>query len=157
VEAKERLDGYLKLAEYWASRHDGRREFEWKIALAWWGLLALATHYVHSHSLNTMRLCYYLPLSITVALVLLLSSVCLWLFPLWRANMRDGNKAIAAAQSAAAILLNADVQPELQSNEDISFKRFAKDWSMRFQSLTTLVLLTMLCISARLATNPFSS
>jgi hypothetical protein len=151
LDDKEKLSGCLKLAEYWASRHDARREFEWKIALGWWGLLVLATRYVHSSFFQMMSRCEYAGLSSLVALVLLLSFVGLWLYPVWKANMCDMDQSFAAAGSARGILLDPNAQPTLTSRDgvDVSFKRFARDWNIRFQTFTTLVLLVVLCIAVR--------
>jgi hypothetical protein len=147
--AKNRLDGWLKLAEYWASRHDGRREFEGKLTLAWWGLLVLAVHYVHSPSIQAISRCEYIGLSASFTLVLQFCFVGLWLYPLWRANTRDKKKSFAAADNAELILLGSEVPDRTDQDIDVSLREFTKDWSMRFQAFTTLLLLTALCIAAR--------
>jgi hypothetical protein len=149
--ARNMFDGCLKLAEYWATRYEGRRQFEWKVTLAWWGLIVLAVHYVHSGVLRSLPSCQYTILSVSFALILLFSFVGLWLYPLSRANARDKEKSFAAAYSAQGILLNSEAQPKLMTNEkvDVSVKTFTKDWAMRFQAFTTLLLLAVLCISVR--------
>jgi hypothetical protein len=147
MEDQDKVDNYIKLAEYWASRHDGRREFEWKVTLAWWGLLVLGIHYVHSAVFQLASKWVYLPMSIVVAAILLAAFVYLWLFPLWRANARDRGQSIAAADRALA-MLNSEI-PTRKDGIDVSFKRFAKDWSMQFQTFASILLLVVLCISAR--------
>jgi hypothetical protein len=145
-DAKDRIDGFMKIAEYWASRHDGRREFEWKVALGWWGLLALAIYYVHSSFLSHLRLWKYVVVAGLAVVLLLFLFVRFWLHPLWKANKFDKDKSYDAVRRAEA-LLNPALQPE--PNETDQSQRFSKDWSMRFQCLTTLVLLVVLSIAAR--------
>src|SRR5258708_1289869 len=97
-DAKNKVDGFMRIAEYWASRHDGRREFEWKMAFGWWGLIVLAIHYVHSPFLKNLTLWHYVVVAGSVALILLFSFVCWWLYPLWKANKFDKGKSDDAVQ-----------------------------------------------------------
>jgi hypothetical protein len=146
-DAKDRVDGFIKIAEYWASRHDGRREFEWKVTLGWWGLLVLAIHYVHLPcSLRNLRIWEYAALSGVAALILLYLFVHRWLYPLWKANKFDKDKSYAAVGCAEALL--NPVSQKIPDQADRSLK-FSADWSMKFQTLTTLVLLIVLCVAAR--------
>jgi hypothetical protein len=40
---KEQHDAFMKLADFRLTRWNARRDSEWKIALAFWGLLVAAT------------------------------------------------------------------------------------------------------------------
>jgi hypothetical protein len=92
----------------------------------------------------------YVILSGLFVLLLLLFFVRLWLYPLWQANVRDSDKAHAAADRAAAILQNPAAHSNLKSNDeiDVSFKRFRGDWAMQFHAFTTFSLLVVLCVWA---------
>lgn len=144
-EDAKNVDGFMKVAKYWASRHDGRREFEWKVAFGWWGLIVLAIHYVHSCFLNSLPIWLYVVIAGLVASMLLFFFIFMWLYPLWKANDFDKKKSIGAVRCAEAIL------GLTQSNlgEADNSPTFAKDWSMQFQAVTTGVLLIVLCIAAR--------
>ena len=137
---KNKFDAFMTLAQYWASRHDARREFEWKVTFGWWGLLVLAIHYVPSHSLQKASRFEYFGISGLAVFVLLYSFVRFWLYPLWKANKEDKDKSFDAARSAEGVLA------PIQSRRSTTFMQ---DWSMMFQIFTTVVLLLVLCLSAR--------
>jgi hypothetical protein len=99
-ETKIKLDGCVKLAEYWAKRLDARRQFEWKITLAWWTLIILGVHHIHSESFRNLAHCEYVAYSIAAASALEVFFVRFWLYPLWRANARDKEKSLVAARGA---------------------------------------------------------
>jgi len=144
---KNKLDAYMRLAQYWSSRHDARRIFESRFTLAWWGLLVLAIHYVRlPEFFERISIWNYVGLSVLCVMGLLICFVKFWLHPLWVRNVSDKGKALAAAREAAQILGAPDI---LQCGE--TAKSFSRDWFMRFQIFTTLLLLIVLCIAARLS------
>jgi hypothetical protein len=105
-DAKNRFNACTKMADYWAGRYEGRRQFEWKITLAWWGLIVLGVRYMHSTYLQTIGVWGYAVLSILAAVALLSSFVGLWLYPLWRANTLDKEQSFASVRSAEGLLLD---------------------------------------------------
>src|SRR3990172_3969136 len=74
----EKLAACMRLAEFAATRHDGRREYEWKVTLGLWGAIIAAIATFRGESLPS----WLGPLTL-----LIFSFV--WLRGVWVANEKD--------------------------------------------------------------------
>jgi hypothetical protein len=134
---KRTFDACYDLTNFWSSRHDQRRGYEWKMTLGLWTIITFA---IGSHDrLRVASWWFWGACSILICAVFVRG----WLFPIWKANNIDKVKSFHFAQQAAAVLLDRQQQPQLfdQSKLNNSFRAFSRDWSMRYQFLTTLLLL----------------
>ncbi len=50
MKTEDKFKYCMELATYWTSRHDVRRQFEWKIILGFWGIIAAATKFLGEDS-----------------------------------------------------------------------------------------------------------
>jgi len=75
---KDEIELCMKQAEYFARRWDGRRNFEWRMSLAIWAILAAGIRFLPE--LHNFR--WWLPL---VPVVL----HSLWVYGIWKANWID--------------------------------------------------------------------
>lgn len=144
-DAKERFDAYVKLAEFWVSRHDARREYEWKVSLGVWGVLVAAIHYsADAKRIFPSSLCV---LTLTLIIAFLFFWLT-WLFPLWKRNHSDKEKGFHYVYEGQQILSDPNhiaALPDLTKiKADSAFGGFVWDWSMFFQAVTTIALLIVL-------------
>lgn len=143
---KERFDACMQQANYGAGRHDGRRDYEWKVTLGLWALIAGAAIYQDRWSQR-------LPLwALFVICALILGAYgYLWLYPLWKENAIDQAVANHFRVQAARILQDPNHSAtDLDFDKvDISFSTFLSDWSMRFQLVGTALLFAFLLILTR--------
>lgn len=143
MDAKERFDACMQLANHGAGRHDERRDYEWKVALGLWALIGAATIYRDKWSTQ-------LPVWLIAALcaIVLGGYGRLWLYRLWKANAFNQKDDVHFRAQAIEILKNPSHTPTdfNFATEDVSFLRFLKDWSMRFQLFATALLLILLLL-----------
>lgn len=149
MNAKDKVDALLKLAEMANSRHDARRNVEWKLAFGMWTAVFVATAFV----VNT-RLAYpgktgnYVVIGSAglffLAAWLLYSLV--WLRGLWEANKNDKNLSEHCWKEAFAIMQNPDhpvgAYPDKLCEEQARLG-FRSDWAMRFHMGATGLLLLL--------------
>ena len=149
---KERIDACIELAKFSAQRHDARRGYEWKVTLGFWALIVIAIA-------SRPEWPSSVPWWIVPVLNILAGSIYIrgWLYPLWAANEHDKARYFRFRRNAEAILRNQTFHLVLLSEEklqgqeqeteekepgvDASFRRFRRDWSMRFQGGTSIALL----------------
>lgn len=80
---ENRFDECMRLADFWAGRHDQRREFEWKISLGLWAAILAGI-------ISADKLAAVSPaLRIAVSGAVFLAYCGLWLYPLWRRSEFD--------------------------------------------------------------------
>jgi len=130
---QDRFEAYLKLADFYIARFDGRREYEWKVTLGFWAAIlgSAATFRELAGKLELGDLLY-------IAIAIFFAH-WLWLWSVWRAHRFDKNVAFAFSREAAK-LLNAE--PE-------EFKRidpFCLPPAMVFQLFTTALILIIVII-----------
>src|SRR5205085_10674015 len=82
MNAKEKFDGCMKIAEFAINNFHGRREYEWKIALGYWTILAAAIASIEKIKSSVQ------PWLIVISSLLF---VTLWLRGVWDANANDKN------------------------------------------------------------------
>ena len=144
---QDRFEALMRLAEFSTSRVDKRREFEWKVTLGFWGVIVLACQSDLPRNGITL---------VTALLVLVLYSFG-WLAPLMRRNLWDTDEAFAMRNRAAALLdlqpsAGAPTPPKSKLGRIWNRSILASNWSARFQTLITALLL-----AAFFLTGPLSS
>jgi hypothetical protein len=137
---KERFDACMQQATYGAGRHDGRREYEWKVTLGLWGLIVGATVYREKWAGPVPFLGMLL-----IGVGILVVYAIFWLYPLWRANQNDQAIASHFRLEGAKILQNPSHIPvDLDRKRiDVSVSGFLSDWSMQFQLFATTCLIAI--------------
>jgi len=136
---KRTFDACCQLLKHWASRHDQRRGFEWKMTLGLWTIIAVG---IGSHEkLQAVGWSFW---AICSALAWV-GFTWGWLFQIWKANNSDKVRASHFAKQATAILARRQTEAHTFDQKDVdnSFRAFIDDWSMRYQSLITLLLLVI--------------
>jgi len=134
---KDEIELCMKQAEYFARRWDGRRNFEWRMSLAIWAILAAGIRFLPE--LHNFR--WWLPL-----VPVLLHS--LWVYGIWKANWIDKEQGRYFQDHAQKFLMHPGQPVHWDHLPDkvpgpTRLKRvwmFLNDWSMQFQLLTTTVL-----------------
>ena len=130
----ERFEAYIKLAEFGASRHDGRREYEWKVTLGLWAAIVAG--------IATFR---GQPLPWWVGPLTILMYGFLWLRGIWVSNEKDKRLSLYYRQQAEKILGHGPdiIRPLVEMGRWQWVFGFLGDWSMLFQLATTAVLLRL--------------
>jgi hypothetical protein len=129
---KDTFDGLLKVAEFSISRFDQRRNHSWKISLGFWAAI-LGSATLLDAKTPTIALC---PQILGAASVLILHTY--WLAKVFGADKQDRILAFRA-RDIAIQLLNTELQPPPLTIEKRTWYR---DWGVRFQILTTILLLS---------------
>ncbi len=134
----ERYKAYLDIAQFAFKCWDARRQYEWKITLAWWALLAVAIA-----KKNDLRL--EVPWWILV-LVLVLYEF-LWRRGVWAANERDKKICFYFRDAADEVLRNPAYVPAetADQRQRISWccrsLGFLRTWVTWFDLVVTALLL----------------
>lgn len=129
----QKIDVILRIADFYIARHDGRREFEWKVTLGMWGAL-LGSIFV----LRDAELEVPFTLTLILALVILLAHHY-WLSSVWRAHRFDKDAAFGLVRRIAR---DQGVEPEMFVRKDV----LRMPPSMVFQLLVTAVILTVVVL-----------
>lgn len=133
-------DTLVDLAKLAASRHDQRRQYEWKVSFAFWALLVGAV-------LKRHELVHGLPISIGILVVFLY--VFVWLRGVWIANHNDKELCDYFREQAVATLssqghrVEADIPPMLSAYSVKYWLGFLRDWAMIFHLLVTIALVAI--------------
>lgn len=119
----DRINALMKLADYRLTRWKARVDSEWKICLAFWGVLVGLTITVPS----TFRdLAWWVPVIVAVCYSIL------WIAPIWARHKEDQAEAFRFASEAARIL--GVEWPKKR------YKTFDYPWGVIFQAVTTFAL-----------------
>lgn len=144
---KDRFDAEMKLSDFWIDRVQSRRNFEWKIALSLFGVLAAATIYLKG------RIEPNLLVGLLVTTLLLFA--IFWLRPIWLRHERDWRHAFYHKNRAEHVL-----RPELPAPKvPKGFSRgerlvgFLGSYAVQFQFLALALLA---CCIFLLASDPDS-
>lgn len=135
IKAIDKIDRLIKLADFYVSRFDGRREFEWKVTIGLWGAI-LGSIAVSSNVLEGIPIPSYL---LIIFGLLIFFGHWLWLSYTWRAHRYDKDTAFKFSK-AAALLLKEPVgkwKPK---------KVFCLAPSMAFQLYITALLLVAVVV-----------
>lgn len=97
--SKERFDACMALANFGASRHDGRRQYEYRVSLAYWAFLIAAIGYLK-------RPAFSCQIGLIGAAAFLLYTF-VWLRGAWVANCDDKRFSFHFSGEAQKILRDA--------------------------------------------------
>jgi len=131
----ERFEACMKLAEFGATRHDGRREYEWKVTLGLWAAVVAG--------IATFR---GQPLPRWLGYVTIIVFAFLWLRGIWVANEKDKTLSIHYRREAEELLKKPAHAVTSFTLTLPWYKQafgFLLDWSMLFQIATTIGLLKL--------------
>ena len=132
----ERFEACMKLAEFGASRHDGRREYEWKVTLGLWAVIVAAIATFHGQTLPKW-----------LGYVTIFVFAFLWLRGVWVSNEKDKTLSLHYRRQAEQLLTNSSPTSEVSFTSTIPWYKqafgFLFDWSMLFQLVTTIGLLKL--------------
>lgn len=125
---KEQFDACMKLADFGAGRWDARRQYEWRLSLGVWALLAAA--------IGTLRV-EALPVWIGILAFLL---YIWWGYNLWIRNKWERDFMWNFAHESQRLLEVHKIKV-VPPKESLAAQRFIADWSAQFQCGTTLLLI----------------
>jgi|SRR2546421_6893355 len=131
----ERFEACTRLAEFGATRHDGRREYEWKVTLGLWAAIVAG--------IATFR---GQPLPTWLGYVTIVAFAFLWLRGVWVANEKDKTLSIHYRREAEQIIREPTHAVASFTDTMPWYKHafgFLLDWSMLFQVVTTSGLLKL--------------
>jgi len=142
---KDKFDACMQIAEYAAKNFHGRREFEWKVTLGFWALLAAAIAFVQHDQQGIVAKAiphWLVPASVVGFLFF-------WLRPIWVANDNDKSMAHHFLFEAERILHDpkrtlGHCPPKISVKTIKWWIGFLTDWSLLFQSITTGFLAVIL-------------
>lgn len=143
---KEKFDACIVLAEFSGDRFDSRRDYEWKVTIGFWTLIAVAISFVVGRSVQIPWWC--------VPVVVLLH--CVWLRGVNVGHRNDVQRAFHFRQEAEACLLhdNYVISPSpalLKTSELAWWFGFLTNWATLFETLATSGIITAGCILTRIA------
>lgn len=133
---KDRFDGLMKVADFNITRFDERRNHNWKISLGFWAAILGSAALLDSH-VGSVSPRFQIPGAFMV--------LCLhgyWLKKVFDGDKKDKIIAFKARDIAIGLLKTDLKAPPFMIEQE----RFWKDWSIRFQFLTTLLLLTAILL-----------
>jgi ABC-type bacteriocin/lantibiotic exporter with double-glycine peptidase domain len=146
---KTDFDSYVKLSNFFASRHDRRREYEWKISFGFWALIIGAT--LHKSNLPYI-LKEHVRAGIVSGVIGLLFTVT-WIRGVYVANEKDKEASFFYLDEATRLLRK---RRHLHSENRIdkwvkNWKRpfykfwfaFLFKWSSLFHFIVTLILIVI--------------
>ena len=144
---KDRFDACMKIAEYGAHNFHGRRNFEWKVTLGFWALLAVSIAFVKQDPAwmaQRPNLLWFAPAGVV-------GYIIFWLRGIWVANANDKAIANHFLFEAEKILRHPGHMP-VKLPAKISGRRwligFLTDWSVLFQIITTAFLALIFYLAA---------
>lgn len=132
----EKYNAFMKQAELAFNSFNTRRDYEWKIAFGFWGLIALATQFLYCKPIE-------LPLWALASAALAISVLHgWWLHGVWKAHKDDKSIVDCFRRSAVNLLAEREtgtieIPPK---REEVRLVQFLGDWAMRFQLITTVLL-----------------
>lgn len=130
---KDQFDALMKLAELRRDRLDKRRDFEWKMSLALWALLAGSAATLKIHSPVFL---------IPIFFVIVFGHAILWVRPIWVRNRYDLLMLMFYLERCEQ-LISSEVSVRDRPKLAFDFRTslgFAGDWAAQFHVLTTVAL-----------------
>jgi hypothetical protein len=104
---KDEFDAFMQLNEFRFKRWENRRMYEWRVSLALWAWMALATYY-----LEIAKPSHHIPFGISLCAAIGVVALHLfWVRTNWIRNMKDINHAFYFADRARRLLPN-ESKPE---------------------------------------------
>jgi hypothetical protein len=147
MNSKERFEACLKLAEHAQKNFHTRREFEWKVTLAYWALLVAAI----ASTLHAPIEMAKLPHSATLfgVWISVLLYAFFWLRGTWVASQNDKLRADHFFNEAEQ-MIHSDEKPRHGPPKVTRYScewcfGFLGDWAPIFQLMTSIGLASVLC------------
>jgi hypothetical protein len=139
-------DTLVELAKLAASRHDQRRQYEWRVSFGFWALLVGA--FIKAETIS--KISDSLSIFITGGCVVFLYAF-IWLRGVWIANKNDKVLCEHFREQSTSKLINSSytiVQPPgmLTKNNKEYWIGILTDWAMLFHLLVTAILVFLVCI-----------
>lgn len=136
-------DSLIELAKLAASRHDQRRQYEWKVSFAFWALIVGAI--VKKEGIN-------IDIDTMFGWVLILLYAFLWLRGVWVANDNDKMLSEHFRKQAEAMLINSSHElgaspGKIPWNSFKFWIGFLKNWAMLFHLVVTVILVNIFFLS----------
>jgi hypothetical protein len=134
MNAKDRFDGFMRLAEHRNLRAATRQSYEWRVTLGLWAVIAAATIYLKAYSVP-----------LWVGIVVILVHAFFWLRPVYVAHWSDNEAAAFYVEKAQSILNPGHKNWVPAEKGDLTpwqrWLGFLGEWGCLFQLITTIGLL----------------
>lgn len=130
MKAKERFDGYMRLAELRNSRASNRQNYEWRVTFGLWALITAATVYLKT---------YRMPLWFGLAVIFV--HAFFWLRAVYVAHWNDNEAAASYIEEALSVLEPGYKNLKEVKSELIPVEKlfgFLSEWGSVFQLITTI-------------------
>lgn len=137
----DKINACMAQAEFFDTRFNQRRAYEWKIALGFWAAVLAAIGYIKIPEP---------PVWVGVIAVVLYAFF--WLKPVWVANRNDKNAAWHFRTHAEGLLIDAGLQVTACPPKLTGCKKrfgFLGDWAVRFQIIVTGLLMSLFYVVPR--------
>jgi hypothetical protein len=129
---KDKLEALMRQADFHAERFDKRREYSWKIALAFWGAILGASTQLREASLTSCEIC------VGGFFVVVLHAF--WLRSVFYAD-QDDKWVLFQSRDESLSIINSIIAPKKIKHPKPSYDRhWLEDWSVLFQIGTTTLL-----------------
>ena len=143
---KEEFDACMAQAEFAFKCYDTRRQYEFKLTLGFWTFIALGIGFLREWSIDTA---FTIVVVVGAAALMVLHAV--WLSGILRGSSYDKDRAMTFRREAAQIANLTHCLPEWQPTKSKIWDGAARhlhlpflaDWALRFQFLTTVILLVI--------------
>lgn len=136
MDKKDKIDLCLKQAELAGSRWDRRRDYEWKVALLFWGGLLAASKFIREADV-------YIPFVFLCVggILFVLIYTFVWLRGIWIANYNDKAwEFFFRSQAAKLLSSDSDEVSTAPPKAKPPLRQFLKDYSMIFQAVMTALI-----------------
>ena len=148
MEQQEKFDAMMRIAEFSNKNFYARRQYEWKITIAFWALIVGMIGLVINDEAPMLNR----DVLTLVAPVVVVFFMFAWLRSTWVANENDKSIADKFLFDAEAVLQNASHTSSGISPKVCGLRKwfgFLGDWSRVFQAVTTALLAVALWFVAK--------
>ncbi len=145
VNGEQRFEQLSKLAELAASRHDARRDYEWKITLGFWAVMLTSMHKDWSFP-SGIEWGWFVFAGVWFTLF--------WVYGVWVANCSDKDRYDFYFKKAAETALGAPESDFISEKKGDMPKRVRYSfldggWAQVFQLGATIAILSLLYMTTR--------
>jgi len=140
-------DTLVEIAKLAASRHDQRRQYEWKVSFGFWALLVGAL--IEGRTIFPNASAYPVA-TIVIGCLVVLMYAFMWLRRVWIANYNDKTLSDCFREQATLKLIDSKyvivIPPKMLTSESCKFWfGFLLDWAMQFHLFVTSALVFLVC------------
>ncbi len=151
MDQKEKFDAMMRIAEFSIKNFQERRQYEWKITLAFWALMIGMMGIIINDKAPMLDRDVLIVLLPGIVVFFTLS----WLRGMWVANANDKSIAKSFLHDAEAVLRDESHTSSGIPPKVCGLRRwfgFLEDWAGMFQAGTTALLAVALWFFAKLST-----